>query len=367
MSAKTRVGIIGCGTISDVYFQAGQIFEILDIVACADLVSASAQAKAEKYGVQALSVAELLADPTIEIVINLTIPKAHAEIALATLQAGKSVYNEKPLALRREDALELLALANARGLLIGGAPDTFLGAGIQTCRQLIDEGAIGVPVGGSAAMLGHGPEGWHPNPDFFYQVGGGPMFDMGPYYLTALISLLGPIQRICGSTRISVAERIIGSAARAGQKIVVEIPTHIAGVLDFVNGAVVTLTTSFDVWASEAPRVEIYGTEGTLSVPDPNTFGGPVRLRRAHENQWQEIPVERHYSQNSRGLGVADMAYALSSGRPARANGALTYHVLDAMHAFHDASDSGQYVLLTSTCERPAALPVDLPAGILDL
>ena len=366
MSVKTRVGIIGCGTISDIYFQAGRTFEILDIVACADLVSASAQAKADKYNVQALSVAELLADPTIEIVINLTIPKAHAEVALAALQAGKSVYNEKPLALLREDAQALLALAQDRGLLLGGAPDTFLGAGLQTCRQLIDEGAIGVPIGGSAAMLGHGPEGWHPNPDFFYQVGGGPMFDMGPYYLTALISLLGPIQRICGSTRISLAERTITSQARAGQKIVVEIPTHIAGILDFVSGPIVTLTTSFDVWASEAPRIEIYGTEGTLSLPDPNTFGGPVRLRRAGEHEWQEIPVTRNYTENSRGLGVADLAYARRSGRPARACGELTYHVLDAMHAFHDASNSGQYVALASTCQRPDLLPADLPAGVLD-
>lgn len=366
MPAKTRVGLIGCGTISDTYFRAAQTFEILDIVACADLISASAQAKAEKYAVQALSVEELLADPTIEIVINLTIPKAHAEIAQAALLAGKSVYNEKPLALRREDAQRLLALANERGLPIGCAPDTFLGAGLQTCRQLIDEGAIGVPIGGSAAMLGHGPESWHPNPDFFYQVGGGPMFDIGPYYLSALISLLGPIRRVCGSARISLAERIITAQARAGQKIIVEIPTHIAGVLDFVSGAVVSLTTSFDVWASEVPRIEIYGTEGTLSAPDPNTFGGPVRLRRAGEKSWQEIPVTRHYTENSRGLGVADLAYALRSGRPARAGGALAYHVLDTMQAFHEASDSAQYVLLSSTCERPAPLPAQLPPGVLD-
>lgn len=366
MPVKTRVGIIGCGTISDVYFQAGQIFEILDIVACADLVSASAQAKADKYGVQALSVAELLADPSIEIVINLTIPKAHAEVAQAALEAGKSVYNEKPLALKREDAQTLLLLAQERGLLLGGAPDTFLGAGLQTCRRLIDEGVIGVPIGGSAAMLGHGPESWHPNPDFFYQVGGGPMFDMGPYYLTALVSLLGPIQRICGSARISLAERTITSQARAGQKITVEIPTHIAGVLDFVSGPIVTLTTSFDVWASDLPRIEIYGTEGTLSLPDPNTFGGPVRVRRAGQSAWEEIPVTRPYTGNSRGLGVADLAYALRSGRPARANGGLTNHVLDAMHAFHDASSSGQYVRLASTCQRPAALPDDLPVGVLD-
>nr|MBA2677717.1 Gfo/Idh/MocA family oxidoreductase [Ktedonobacteraceae bacterium] len=184
---SVKIGVIGCGTISDIYFQVCQSFENLDIVACADLISASAQAKAEKYGMQALSVAELLADPSIEIVINLTIPKAHAEIAQAALQAGKSVYNEKPLALKREDAQALLTLAQERGLLLGGAPDTFLGAGLQTCRQLLDEGAIGVPLAGSAAMLNHGPESWHPNPDFFYRVGGGPMFDMGPYYLTALI------------------------------------------------------------------------------------------------------------------------------------------------------------------------------------
>ncbi len=335
-------------------------------MACADLIRTVAETKAAKYGVQALSVAELLADPTIEIVINLTIPKAHAEIALAALQAGKSVYNEKPLALKREDAQELLSLARSRGLLLGGAPDTFLGGGLQTCRQLIDDGAIGTPLGGSANILSHGHESWHPNPDFFYQIGGGPMFDMGPYYLTALIHLLGPIRRICGSARITSPERTITVPARAGQKIPVEIPTHIAGIIDFVNGPIVSLTTSFDVWANTSPRIEIYGTEGTLSAPDPNTFGGPVLVHRAGKREWTEIPVECNYIENSRGLGVADMAHALKSGRAPRASAELTYHVLDAMHAFHDASDSGSYVILASTCERPAPLPAELPAGILD-
>ena len=276
---------------------------------------------------------ELLADPEIQIVVNLTRPDAHAEIALAALQAGKSVYNEKPLAVSREEAQRLLQAAQDKGLRVGCAPDTFLGAGLQTCRKLIDEGAIGEPVSAAAFFLNHGPEAWHPNPAFFYQPGGGPLFDVGPYYLTALVTLLGPVVRVAGAARISFPERTVGSGPNRGSKIPVRTPTHIAGLLEFASGALGTLFTSFDVWKSSLPPIEIYGSEGTLSAPDPNTFGGPVRLWRTRTEAWEEIPLLPGYAENTRSLGVADMAQAIQAGRPHRASGQLGYHVLDLMHA----------------------------------
>lgn len=357
-----RVGIIGCGNISGIYFKAGKTFDILDIVACADLNLDRARAKAQEHGIaHAYSVEEILADPEIEILINLTIPGAHYELCRRALEAGKHVHTEKPLSLTREEGKHLLELADARGLRVGAAPDTFLGAGLQTCRQLIDEGKIGEPVGATAFMLGRGPEDWHPDPEFFYKTGGGPMFDMGPYYLTALTALLGPISRLTGSARVTFPERTIGSGAKKGQTITVDIPTHIAGVLDFTGGAVVSLITSFDVWAHNLPCIEIYGTEGTLAVPDPNTFGGPVRLKPGGRSEWQDIPLTHGYAENSRGIGVADMAYAIRENRPHRASGQLGYHVLEAMHGFHDASAQGKHYQMTSTVERPAALPAEWP------
>ncbi len=252
-------------------------------------------------------------------------------------------------------------MAEANGLRVGGAPDTFLGAGLQTCRQLIDEGRIGTPVGATAFMLGHGPEAWHPDPEFFYKAGGGPMFDMGPYYLTALTALLGPMARLTGSARVSFPERTIGSGAKQGQAIAVDVPTHVSGIIDFAAGAVATVITSFDVWGHELPRIEIYGTEGSLSVPDPNTFGGPVRVRHSADKEWQDVPLTHGYAENSRGIGVADMAYAIREGRPHRASGRLAYHVLEAMHGFHDASEQGKHYTMASTVERPAPLPAHWP------
>ena len=358
--------MIGCGNISGLYFQAGQRLEILEVVACADLLLERAQAKAQEFGVRACTVEELLADPEVEIVVNLTIPQAHAEVSIAALAAGKSVYTEKPLAVRREEGRRMLEMAAARRLWVGSAPDTFMGAGIQTCRKLMGDGAIGEPVAATAFMLGHGPESWHPDPDFIYQPGAGPMFDMGPYYLTALINLIGPIRRVTGSARISFPERTITSQPRFGQKIKVNTPTHIAGVFDFAAGAVGTVITSLDVWAAELPRIEVYGTEGSLSVPDPNSFGGPVRLFRPDGEGWREVPLTHSYAMQSRGLGIADMAYAMRSGRPHRASGEMAYHVLDVMHAFHDASRDGRHVEVASTCRRPAPLPVGLKEGLLD-
>jgi predicted dehydrogenase len=365
---KVKVGIIGCGNISDIYLKnCTETFEILDVAAVADLVMERAREKAKKYNIpRACTVEELLDDPEIKIVINLTIPKAHAQVCMSALEAGKNVYVEKPLSVTREDGKQILKAAKLKGLLVGGAPDTFLGGGIQTCRKLIDDGWIGEPVAATAFMMCHGHESWHPEPEFYYKVGGGPMFDMGPYYLTALISLMGPVKRVTASTRITFPERTITSRPKYGTKITVDTPTHVAGILDFTGGTVGTIITSFDVWASGLPRIEIYGSRGTLSVPDPNTFGGTVMIQRPGDDGWKEIPLTHGFAENSRGIGVADMAYALLSGRQHRANGDMTYHVLDIMHAFHDASDQGRHIELESTCDRPEALPLGLSATALD-
>jgi predicted dehydrogenase len=365
---KTKVGIIGCGNISGIYCQAGAKFHDIEITACADIDPARAKAKAEEYHIpKALSVQELLKDSEIGIVINLTVPAAHAQVARSVLKAGKSVYNEKPLCTTREDARALLKLAAQKNLRIGCAPDTFLGGGLQTCRKLIDDGWIGNPVAASGFMKHHGPDAWHPNPEFFYQAGGGPMFDMGPYYLTALTSMLGPVTRVSGSARASFSERTLTIAQRYGDKIPVEVPTHVAGVLDFASGVVGTITTSFDVWSHRLPFLEIYGSEGTLSLPDPNTFGGPILLRRAGTKEWSEMPFTHGYLENSRGVGVADMAAAIKSKRQHRANAEMAFHVLDIMHAIHDASAQGKYITLKSSMKRPESLPVGLLPGYVEL
>ncbi len=361
----TRVGIIGCGNISNIYLKNTAQLPGLKLIACADLVMERAEAKAQEHGIRAMTVEDLIASPDIDMIVNLTIPAAHAPVNLAALHSGKHVYTEKPLATTRADGQRTVELAAEKGLRVGSAPDTFLGGGLQTCRKLIDDGAIGVPVAAVAFMAGHGPEGWHPDPDFFYKPGAGPMFDMGPYYLTALVSLLGPVVRVTGSTRISFPERLITAPARSGQKITVETPTHLAGVLDFASGAVASMITSFDVWAHNLPRIEIYGSEGSLQVPDPNTFGGPVRIRLAGEKEWRDVELTHGYDVNSRGLGAADMALAVSQGRPQRASGDLAMHVLDLMCSFQEASESERHVRVATTCERPAPLPTGLKWGEL--
>lgn len=365
MDRQVKVGIIGCGNISRQYVQGCRKFEILEVVACADVEPAQAEALATEFGLQAYSVTELLDRPEIEIVINLTVPSAHAEVTLAALAAGKHVQSEKPLAVTREDGQKILAAAKGRNLRVGCAPDTFLGGGLQTCRKLIDEGWIGQPVGATAFLMNPGPERWHPNPAFFYQTGAGPLFDMGPYYLTSLIHLLGPIARVAGAARSSYPERIATSAARYGERIPVEVPTYVAGLLNFAGGPIATMVTTFDGWYANTPNLEIYGSHGTLHVPDPNFFTGPVRLRRAGEEQWREIPLT-HTDDLLRGVGVADLAYAVVTGRPHRTSGALAYHVLDAMHALVESSTQGRYIELDSQCKQPAPLPLGLLPGRLD-
>ncbi len=361
-----KIGIVGCGNISSIYLEKSQTFEILEVAGCADLIHERALAQAERFGVRALTVDELLSDFEIDIVVNLTTPDAHASIAKRALLSGKSVYNEKPLTISRQEAVELLSIADDRGLRVGCAPDTFLGAGLQTCRQLIDEGAIGFPVAVTAYMVCHGHESWHPSPEFYYQKGGGPMFDMGPYYLTALVHLIGSIDRVSGSTRISFPQRTITSKEKYGKIVDVEVPTHVAGTLDFSIGAIGTIIMSFDVWQHSLPKIEIYGSEGTLRVPDPNTFGGPVEIWRMGADQWEIIELTHGYAENSRSLGVADMAHAIASGRQHRASGSLGYHVLDTMHAIHEAASSGKRIELKSQIDRPAPFPVGMKPGLLD-
>jgi predicted dehydrogenase len=362
-----QVGVIGCGNISGIYLQNAKRFRSIEVVSVADLVPERALTQATEYGVpNANTPDQILSNDEIRIILNLTTPVAHAGIAKAALQAGKSVYNEKPLTIQREDAAAILKLAKERDLRVGCAPDTFLGAGMQTARQLLDSGKLGEPVAAMAFMVSHGPEHWHPDPDFYYHVGGGPLFDMGPYYLTALMHLLGPVKRVCGSAQISFAERTIRSEKRAGEKVKVETPTHISAVLDFANGAVLTLIMSFDVWHHNLPLLELHGSEASVSLPDPNFFGGPVRIRGPQDEDWQEVPLAFDYAENDRGVGLADMAHAMQSGRGHRANGELAFHVLDVMHAILESARSGRHVELQSSCHRPAPMPTGLPEGVLD-
>lgn len=364
MSTPTAIGIIGCGNISNAYFSACKRFGGIRVAACADLDLERAKAKAAEHGVgRAMSPEALLADPEVQIVVNLTIPKAHAAVDLQAIKAGKHVYSEKPFALTRAEGMKVVAEAKKRKVRVGCAPDTVLGAGTQTARKVLDEGVIGQPVAFTAFMMCGGHETWHPSPEFYYEKGGGPMFDMGPYYLHSLITLLGPVKRVAGLTKITFPERTITSQPKAGTKVKVEVPTHVMGLLEFANGVMGTLVTSFDVKGHKAPCIEIYGSEGTLVVPDPNSFGGPVRMYKRGVSDWGEIALSHPYPENSRGLGVADMAAAITAKRKHRANEEIAMHALDVMQAIHEAAKTGKHVKLTSKCQRPAAM-APLAAGL---
>lgn len=365
--ARTAIGIIGCGVISHAYAAKLAAIADVEVVACADLVPERTRELADKHGIaRALDPEQLLRSAEVEVVLNLTIPAAHARVSADALAAGKSVYGEKPLALDLEGGRRLLAQAERVGLRVGCAPDTFLGAGIQTCRKLIDEGAIGEPLAANAFFLSPGPESWHPRPQSFYQRGAGPLFDLGPYYLTALVALLGPARRVTGSARISLARREIKSQPLAGTMMDVVVPTHVASVIDFHSGPVATLVTSFDVQAARPRNIEIYGTEGTLAVPDPNTFGGPVQIRRRGDKDWSEIPLTHANAAQSRGIGLVEMVRAIRSGAAHRASGELACHVLELMEKTVLASESGRHLSLETRCERPAPIAAGLPDDVFE-
>ncbi len=365
--SKVRVGIIGCGNISQAYFNGAKLFEVLEVVACADLNPEVAWTKAKENNCMAQTVEELLASPAVDLVINLTIPAAHAEVSIATLNAGKHVYCEKPLAVHLEDAKRVLDLGEEKKLLVGCAPDTFLGAGLQTARKMIDDGWIGDVFSGTAFLMSRGPESWHPNPAFFYELGGGPMFDMGPYYITALIHLLGPVKEIVGVTSRAFEERTATCKEQFGKLLPVSVSTHNSGTLVFHSGAVVTVTVSFDVHRHGHGPIELYGSEGSLKVPDPNTFGGPLEIWTAGSSEWRSQAQCFPYSENSRSIGAADMAYAVLSGgkRVHRSSGALAYHVLEVMHAFENSSSLKKYVTIESKPPQPDPLPLGLIKGWL--
>jgi predicted dehydrogenase len=364
---KVRVGIIGCGNISQAYFNGANLFEVLEVVACADLNPEVAWAKAKENNCVAQTVDELLANPDVDLVINLTIPAVHAEVSIAALNAGKHVHCEKPLAVHLEDAKKVLDLAEEKKLLVGCAPDTFLGAGLQTARKMVDDGWIGDVFSGTAFLMSRGPESWHPNPAFFYEVGGGPMFDMGPYYITALVHLLGPVKEISGVTTRAFEKRIATCKEQFGKLLPVSVPTHNSGTLVFHSGAVVTVTVSFDVQRHGHSPIELYGSEGSLKVPDPNTFGGPLEIWTAGTNEWRSQALCYPYSENSRSIGAADMAYAILSGgkRAHRSSGALAYHALEVMHAFEKSSDLKKHVTIESKPPQHDALPLGLIKGRL--
>lgn len=353
---QMSVGVIGCGNVSDIYMQnLGNLFPQVRVTACASRSRESAQKLAAKYEIpKAYSVGELLEDPQVEIVLNLTTPDAHYEITKKALEKGKHVYSEKPLCLEMEQAQELQTLAREKGLRLGCAPDTVLGAAVQTGRRILDGGLIGEPLSASVFFGWHGPEQEHPNPAFLYQYGAGPVFDYGPYYFSALITLLGPVQMVSAMAMKGFQERICTCPGpHCGERFPVETPTHVMGTARFRSGVLASVTTSFDIWGHGHPFIEIYGTDGSLRLPDPDCFDGDVFLLKKGENQFRNVPLIPGYRENSRGLGLADMVESIQGHLPHRTSDSLAIHVLEIMHAFLDSSKREQPVILQTDCERP--------------
>ena len=357
MTAPLRVGVVGVGNISAQYFAAFPRLPGLQLVAVADLDADRTAVVAREQGVIACSVPGLLAAEDVDVVLNLTIPAAHAAVGTAALQAGKHVYGEKPLALTPGEGAALLALAEASGLRVGSAPDTVLGTGIQTARRLLDDGAVGAPHAAAVAWSSPGHERWHPAPFFYYQPGGGPLLDMGPYYLTALVTLLGPVERVMGTSRRSGRARTVGQGPRAGAPVPVETDTTTSAILEHRGGVTSTLTMSFDRWATRAPLFEVYGEQGTIAVPDPNHFDGAVELWTTETQEWRPAPVAGGYAEAGRGYGLADLAHALETSRPHRASGDLALHVLEVMDAVGRSSAEQVVVELTTSVDRPEPVP----------
>ncbi len=387
--ATFGVGVVGIGDISDVYItNLKRYADIVEVVGCAGRDPAKARTKATQHGLSRAyaSPGELFADPEVDIVLDLTIPSAHAALNLAALRAGKHVYSEKPLAVTFAESLEIMSLAATKGVRVGCAPDTFLGGRLQTCRALIDDGRLGDIVAASAFVVSHGHEWHHPNPAFFYQPGGGPILDIGPYYVTALLALLGPVDSVGAMASRTFPERVIQSEPRRGETIPVDVDTHVTGCLRFASGALATIIASFDVWDSDLPRLEIYGTLGTISINDPdpldgpNLFGGSVLFRDAEHARWRGMPrpqalpdwtevdvvhpfTSTSHADNSRGIGLVDMAYAIRDGRPARASGEMALHSMEVMESILLSAQEQRFIPMTTTFERPAPLSIDWPAG----
>jgi predicted dehydrogenase len=358
-----RVGIVGAGKISGQYSATLARLSQVTVTAVADLDPGRAQLLAGQHpGARVVDLPELYAAPDVDVVLNLTTPNQHAVVALAAIAAGKHVYGEKPLAATGADGIAVVEAAAAAGVRVACAPDTVLGTGVQTARAAVDAGEIGVPHAATAFMTGPGHERWHPDPEFYYQQGGGPLLDMGPYYLTSLVQLLGPVRRVLGMSSRPRHERTIGDGPRAGTAFPVDVDTHVTGVLEHESGALTTLMMSFDIWAAHLPRIELYGPRGSLSVPDPNYFDGDVRLFTAGGESWRVLPPAAGYADAGRGVGLLDLAEALIEDRPHRAAADVALHVLDVMEAIQLSARGGSSVSVGTTCRRP-----DRISGVLDL
>lgn len=364
-----KAGLIGCGNVSDTYLEMAPRFRALDVVACADLVPDVAAVKAAAYGIANHSVDDLLANPEIELVVNLTVPNTHAEVTNKALAAGKHVYSEKPLAATLADVRKIVDTAAQTDRRVGCAPDTFLGGGHQRARRIVDDGTIGRPIGATALFLSAGMESWHPNPEFFFKPGGGPVLDVGPYYIAALLNLMGPVKRVTASSAITYPERTVTSEPLKGTKIRVDVPTHVSGSLEFRSGALASFMASWDVQRHQHNPMEIYGTEASLVVPDPNFFGGDCRIGR-RDGDWETVGpgnlafAEPNWSTqretevaNHRIIGAIDMVYAIRNNRPHRASLEFALHTLEIIEALALSADHHTHVDIESTCERPETVP----------
>jgi predicted dehydrogenase len=368
---KLGLGIVGCGNIAMTYLRNAALFRGLELRACADLLPEQAALRAAEYGLRACAVEDLITAPDVDLVINLTIPTAHAGITQAALDAGKHVFTEKPLGTTMEEGRALVVLAEARGCVLGSAPDTFLGAAGRLARQMIEGGAIGRIVTGTAFMMGRGMEHWHPNPAFYYQKGGGPVLDMGPYYVTMLVNLLGPARRVMAMATSASQNRLItAEGPLQGTTFPIGTPTSLLSLIEFTSGAVITFGASWDVFRHSNAPIELHGTTGSLRLPDPDTFGGTISVSHGGD-AWEDLPTEdRLYGQinwpyaapdraNYRMLGIADLAAGLAVGRPPRASGRLALHVLEILEAILTSGETGAPVPLTTTVHQPPVLEED--------
>ena len=377
MPKELGVGIMGCGNISTTYFKLSPLFKGLKVLACADINEQAAEMRAEEYGVKAQSIEQLLANDELDVIVNLTIPAAHFAVSKAILEAGKHVYSEKPLVITLEEGKALQALAKAKGLSVGCAPDTFLGGAHQLARKYIDEGGVGRITSGTCHVMSPGMEMWHPNPGFFFLEGGGPILDLGPYYIANLINLIGPVKRVGALTSVASPTRNVTSEGPfKGQSIPVETPTNIHALLEFVSGATITLSASWDVWSHRHANMELYGTEGSIFVPDPNFFGGTVEASGRNKDirplePWNHpfgIDNQEHPQgprANYRTAGLADMAMALIEGRDARCSLERTLHGVDVMTSILKSGEEGRFIELSTTCTQPAALGIDEALALL--
>ena len=376
MAKKLKVGVVGCGNISVTYFKYAPLFKTIEIAACADLNMSLAEARAKDYGIKAMTPEALIASPDIDIVLNLTVPAAHFDVSLAAVKAGKHVYSEKPLTLSLKEGLTLKKATEKHGVKLACAPDTILGGAHQLARKAVDDGVIGKVTSGTAVIMGHGMEHWHPNPDFFFKPGGGPVLDMGPYYIGGLINLLGPVKRVAALTSAATPYRTISSQPRAGQKIKVETPTNIQALLEFASGATVTLLASWDVWAHRLPLMELYGTEGSLYVPDPNFFGGDVLATKRggaaaalpawdHPLSIGNHPDGKEKRANYRAVGLADLADAITKRRDPRCSIDRALHAVEVMTAILASGEDGKFKQMKTTCTRPKPLPPEAARALM--